>query len=98
VVTRRSQFRLERALNRLKIVQALLTALENVEDIVKILKESQSLEKARGMLIEKYQLNNEQATAISSMPLSRLTIAEAARLNKVNLIQFLTLFLIKMLD
>eukprot|EP00210_Caulerpa_lentillifera_P004475 g4270.t1 len=82
VVKRRSQFRLEKALNRLKLVEALLKALQNVEDVVKILKQSPSITDARTKLCEQFEIDTEQASAISSMALSRLTITEVEKLTK----------------
>lgn len=77
---RECQFDLSKATNRLHIVEGLLKALEDIDNIIALIKKSGSAGEAKTALIEKYKFSEEQAKAILDMKLSRL-----AKLEKVEL-------------
>jgi DNA gyrase subunit A len=76
VVTKRTKFDLEKAEKRVHILEGLKIALKNIDDIVKLIKESNNVEKAKLSLIENYSLTQEQSLAILDMKLQRLTSLE----------------------
>lgn len=80
VVRRRTQFDLKKAQSRDHIVQGLLTALDHIDAIIKIIREAQTSEVAKGQLIERYALDDRQAQAILDMRLVRLTGLERAKI------------------
>lgn len=80
VITRRTGYQLNKATSRLSIVDGLLKALKHVDDVVTLLRQSQSLAEARQSLQERYNLNEQQAQAIASLQLSRLTVNEVQKL------------------
>ena len=73
VITRRTQFDLDKAKNRLHIVEGLLIALANIDEVVAVIKGSKSPEIAMVQLSEKFLLTDIQAKAILDMRLQRLT-------------------------
>ncbi len=73
VVTRRIKFDLAKTEARLHILEGLLKALDNLDDIVKIIRNSRNRDNARVALIEKYQFTEIQAKAILEMRLYQLT-------------------------
>ena len=73
VVTRRTQFDLEKAKARLHIVEGLLIALANIEEVVAIIKNSDTPDIANKQLTEKFLLTDIQAKAILDMRLITLT-------------------------
>ena len=79
-IKRETQFDLNKAKSRLHIVKGLLIALENIDNIIQLIKQSESVSVACDNLIKKYKLDNKQAKAILDMKLSRL-----AKLEKVEL-------------
>lgn len=80
VIVRRTRFDLKKAEARLHIVQGLRIAVENIDDVVKIIRQSESVEKARLKLMECFDLSVIQANAILDMPLRRLTGLEREKL------------------
>jgi DNA gyrase subunit A len=80
VITRRSKFDLTRAENRLHIVQGLLIALNNIDNVVKIIRTAEHTDAARSKLMVKYKLSEIQANAILDMPLRRLVMLETSKL------------------
>jgi DNA gyrase subunit A len=80
VVVRRTRFDLAKAEARMHIVQGLRIAVQNIDDVVAIIRRSESTEAARLKLMEKYQLTEIQANAILDMPLRRLTGLEREKL------------------
>jgi DNA gyrase subunit A len=80
VVTRRTRFELRKAENREHIVMGLLTAQENLDAVVKLIRAAANIEQARAGLIERFGLSELQANAILDMQLRRLTGLERAKL------------------
>lgn len=80
VVTRRTQFRLDKAEARLHIVDGLLIALDNIDEVVKIIRGSKDTTEAREKLIKKFKLSDIQAGVILDMPLRRLVALEVQSL------------------
>ena len=75
------QWELDKALARENIVEGLLIALANIDDIVKIIKGSDSPKEAATALIAKYSFNKEQVDAILAMKLSSLCRLDGVKLN-----------------
>ncbi len=82
VIVRRTRFRLERATERAHIVEGLLVALDNIDDVVSIIRASADVETARATLIERFELSEIQANHILDMPLRRLTALETEKLRE----------------
>ena len=82
VIERRSQFRLRKAEERAHIVAGLLIALDNIDEVVKIIRGSEDVETARRTLIERFDLSEVQANHILDMPLRRLTALETEKLRE----------------
>ncbi len=80
VIKNRSTFDLNVAKDRIHLVEGLLTALENIEAIVALIKGSKELKDARAALIKEYSLSEKQANAILDMKLSKLTGLERGSL------------------
>ena len=76
VVTRRTRFELQKALARLHILDGLRIALANIDDIVNLIKKSESTAAAKEQLQLQYKLSEIQAQQILDMPLKRLTSLE----------------------
>ena len=80
VIVRRSRFRLQRAQDRLHIVAGLLIALDNIDDVVTIIRRSADSAEAKERLMLALDLTDVQATHILDMPLRRLTALEKQKL------------------
>ncbi len=80
VVRRRTEFELKRAKDRLHIVEGLKIAVENLEEVINLIKESKSPEIAKKQLMERYGMSEKQADAILQMRLQKLTSAEISAL------------------
>ena len=80
VVLRRTDFEKKKAENRAHILEGLKIALDNIDEIIKIIKKSQSPEIARTKLIKSYSLSERQAKAILEMRLSALTGLEQKKI------------------
>jgi DNA gyrase subunit A len=81
-ITRETKFDLDKAIDRLEIVNGLLRALEDIDNIIALIKGSENAAAAKENLIKKYQFTENQAKAILAMRLSSL-----AKLEKVELEQ-----------
>ena len=81
-ITRETKFDLDKAIDRLEIVNGLLRALEDIDNIIALIKGSENATAAKENLIKKYQFTENQAKAILAMRLSSL-----AKLEKVELEQ-----------
>lgn len=75
-------FNLAKAKDRLEIVNGLLKALEDIDNIIKLIKSSENSAAAKIALIEKYEFTENQAKAILAMRLSSLTKLDSIELNK----------------
>ncbi len=73
VVTRRTQFELEKAEARAHIVEGLLVAVKNIDEVVKIIRESRTREEAGQRLMARFELSQPQVSAILEMRLHQLT-------------------------
>lgn len=82
VVVRRTKYDLERAKAREHIVEGLCIAIANIDEIIRIIKVSQSPNDAKQKLMEKFLLSEIQAQAILDMRLSRLTNLEVTKLQQ----------------
>jgi len=82
VIERRTQFRLDKAEARAHIVEGLLIALDNIDEVVKIIRGSADTDAARTALMKKFKLSEIQATHILDMPLRRLTALETGKLRE----------------
>jgi len=80
VVERRTQFRLDQAQARAHILEGLIVAVDNIDEVVKIIRGSADTGEARENLIGRFELSEIQANAILDMPLRRLTALEVDKL------------------
>jgi len=76
VITRRTRFDLNRAQARAHILEGLLIALDNIDEVVETIKKSESTPKAREALMERFSMSEKQAQAVLDMRLARLTALE----------------------
>jgi DNA gyrase subunit A len=84
VVTRRSLFEVNKAKERVHILEGLLTALEHIDEIVALIKASPDVHTARTNLMERFAFSEVQAQAILDMRLQRLTGLEREKLADEN--------------
>jgi len=82
VITRRTQYRLRRAQERSHILEGLIIALDNIDDIVALIRAAADAEEARNGLIARYGLTEIQANHILDMPLRRLTALEQDKIRE----------------
>ncbi|MBZ0189188.1 MAG: DNA gyrase subunit A, partial [Candidatus Obscuribacterales bacterium] len=80
VVTRRTRYHLRKAEEKAHILIGLLKALENIDEVIRIIRKSESTEKAREGLMKKFELDEVQANAILEMQLRRLTGLEREKI------------------
>ncbi len=73
VVTRRTKYDLEKARERLHILAGLIIALDNIDEIVDLIKKAPNPAEAKARLMERFALSERQAQAILDMRLQRLT-------------------------
>jgi DNA gyrase subunit A len=80
VVTRRTQFELKKAEARAHILEGLIIASDNIDEVIKIIRASSNGEEARNNLIKRFDLSDIQAKAIVEMRLRQLTGLEQDKL------------------
>ena len=80
VITRRTQYDLDKALARSHILEGLLIALDNIDEVIALIRASADGNVARNGLMERFGLTEKQAQAILDMRLQRLTGLERERL------------------
>lgn len=80
VVTRRTQFELKKAEARAHILEGLIIASDNIDEVITLIKASKSTEEAREKLIERFKLSDIQSRAIVEMRLRQLTGLEQDKL------------------
>ena len=85
VVTKRTKFDLNKSEERKHLVDGLIIALDDIDNVVRLIKESKDVEVANKLLIEKYSLSNSQSKAILDMKLQRLTSLETEKLKEENI-------------
>ena len=79
VITRRTQFELDKARARAHILEGLLIAMDNMDDVVRIIRDSKDREEAQTRLIEMFSFTDTQAKAILDMRLYQLTGLERGK-------------------
>jgi DNA gyrase subunit A len=82
VVTRRTRFELDQAEKRAHILEGLIIASDNIDEVIKIIRGAQSPDEAREKLIERFNLTDVQARAIVDMRLRQLTGLEQDKLRE----------------
>src|SRR3990172_4766568 len=80
VVERRTRFRLEEAQARAHVVAGLIVAVDNIDEVVAVIRGSADTPEARASLMARFELSDIQANAILEMPLRRLTALETEKL------------------
>ncbi|BBK74999.1 MULTISPECIES: DNA gyrase subunit A [Clostridium] len=82
VITRRTVFELNKAEARAHILEGLRIALDNIDEVISIIRHSKTAEIAKNTLMEKFALSDKQATAILEMRLRRLTGLEREKIEE----------------
>lgn len=82
VVIRRTQYELEQAEKRAHILQGLIIASDNIDEVIAIIRGSSTPDEARSKLMERFELSDIQARAIVEMRLRQLTGLEQDKLRK----------------
>jgi DNA gyrase subunit A len=82
VIVRRSNFELAKARARIHILDGYLIALENIDAVIKVIKESPDAEQARDRLMKRFKLSELQAQAILDMQLRRLAALERHKIEE----------------
>ena len=82
VVTRRVQFELNKAENRAHILEGFKIALDNIEEVIRIIRGSKDANEARDLLISSFAFSEIQARAILDMRLQRLTGLERDKIDQ----------------
>ncbi len=82
IIVRRSRYDLERAKERARILKGLLVALDNLDEVISIIRRSRTTDTAHKNLRRRFKLTAAQATAILDMPLKRLASLERRRLDE----------------
>ena len=80
VITRRTQFELKKAKERAHILEGLRIAIDNIDEVISIIRGSKSIPEARERLTARFALDDVQTQAIVQMPLGRLTGLERQKL------------------
>ena len=80
VVTRRTQYDLNKARERAHILEGLLKALDNIDEVIRIIRGSETTQVAKARLMERFELSDAQAQAIVDMRLRTLTGLEREKL------------------
>ena len=80
VVTRRTKYDLDKAEARAHIVQGLIIAQDNIDEVISIIRSSQTTAEAKNRLMERFALSDEQSQAIVDMRLKALTGLEREKL------------------
>ncbi|VAW43065.1 DNA gyrase subunit A, partial [hydrothermal vent metagenome] len=80
VITRRTQFDLDKTLKRQHILSGLLIALEHLDEVIKTIRQSPDADTARTQLMERFGLSEPQASAILDMQLRRLAALERQKI------------------
>jgi DNA gyrase subunit A len=82
VVVRRTQFELRKAQERAHILEGLIIALDNIDEVIKLIRASKTPEEARNGLMDRFELSELQARAILDMRLQKLTGLERDKLRE----------------
>ncbi|MBP6804700.1 MAG: DNA gyrase subunit A, partial [Chloroflexi bacterium] len=81
VITRRTQFDLDKALKRAHILEGLLIALDHLDEVIETIRRSNDADEARNQLVSRFGLTEVQATAILDMQLRRLAALERQKID-----------------
>lgn len=76
VITRRTKYELDKAEKRAHILEGLIVALENLDEVIKLIRSSKEPKQAKSKLVETFNLTEPQAQAILDMRLQKLTALE----------------------
>lgn len=82
VVTRRTQFDLRKAEERAHILRALIVAIDNIDEVIRIIRGSRDTQSAKNALMDRFGFDDVQSQAIVDMQLKRLTSLEIQDLRK----------------
>lgn len=82
VVTRRTQYELNKAQERAHILEGLLVALDNIDEVISIVRNSKSVQEAKSNLMERFALSDQQSQAIVDMRIRALTGLEREKLEQ----------------
>ena len=82
VVVRRTEYELDQAQKRAHILEGLIIASDNIDEVIAIIRGSSTPDEARGKLLERFELSELQARAIVEMRLRQLTGLEQDKLRK----------------
>lgn len=82
IVERRTKFELAQAEARAHILEGLKIAIDNIDEVIKIIRKAEDVDAAREKLIKRFKLSEVQANAILAMRLSRLTGLERSKLEE----------------
>jgi DNA gyrase subunit A len=80
VIVRRTKYDLDQAEQRAHILEALLVAIENIDEVIQIIRSSQTVEEARNRLIKRFEFTEVQARAIVDMRLRALVALESDKI------------------
>jgi DNA gyrase subunit A len=82
IVRRRSEYELEKARQRAHILEGLMVALSNLDEVITLIKTSPDVETARARLIKRFKFSEIQAQAVLDMPLRRLASLERKKIEQ----------------
>jgi len=82
VVIRRTKYELRQAEKRAHILEGFVKALDNIDEVIQIIKKSENVETAKKRLIERFEFTEVQSDAILKMQLQRLTNLEREKIRK----------------
>ncbi len=82
VIVRRTQFDLDKALEREHILEGLKIAVDNIDEVIKVIRKAEDAPKAGLQLQKRFKLSEKQAEAILNMRLARLTALEIGKLEE----------------
>ena len=79
VVRRRTVFELKKAEDELHVLLGIIVAIENTDEVVRIIRASKNIEESQTALMDRFELSERQAKAIVAMPLGRLSALESEK-------------------
>lgn len=82
VITRRTEFLLLKAKDKMHILEGLMIALKNIDEVIKIIRSSKDVEEAKNRLMQRFSLSEKQTKAILDMRLQKLTGMEIESVEK----------------
>ncbi len=82
IITRRTTYDLKKAKEKMHILEGLVIALKNIDEVIKIIRQSKEVDEAKDRLMKRFKLSEIQAKAILDMRLQKLTGMEIESLEK----------------